>query len=146
VHVPTGPGTTALFGLFRGGGIFREQEKRLLELAQTHLFNAQRLALARTEADDVRLEPGLFVTAGFTPRESETLYWLIQGKTNQEIATLLKVRTDTVSAYLKNTYDKLGVENRVSAAVRALQLARKIDLAFRKDRAGVVTLSVPTIA
>lgn len=52
-----------------------------------------------------------------TDREAEVLGWLIEGKTNAEIASILSVRTRTVDKHCERVYQKLGVENR-TAAVR----------------------------
>lgn len=63
-----------------------------------------------------------FECLGLTPREVEILYWLAQGKTNTEIALILCSNFRTVKKHLEHTYRKLGVENRTSAAFRALEI------------------------
>lgn len=58
---------------------------------------------------------------GLTPREAEVLFWLAQGKANGDIATILELSMPTVKTHLAHIFDKLGVENRTSAVVRALE-------------------------
>jgi DNA-binding CsgD family transcriptional regulator len=52
-----------------------------------------------------------------TSREREVLFWLTQGKSNAEIATILGIATATVGKHLERIYPKLGVENRAAAAM-----------------------------
>lgn len=52
-----------------------------------------------------------------TPRERAVLAHLARGLTNKEIARALDVTYLTVKQYLKHIYRKLGVNNRVAAAV-----------------------------
>lgn len=54
-----------------------------------------------------------------TKRESEVLELITFGKTNPEIGKILNISTSTVSGYVKQIYLKLGVSDRVSAALRA---------------------------
>ena len=58
-----------------------------------------------------------------TPRERDILRWLGAGKRNGEIAQLLGISPRTVQKHLEHLFDKLGVENRTAAVLRALQLA-----------------------
>jgi DNA-binding NarL/FixJ family response regulator len=58
---------------------------------------------------------------GLTPREAEVLFWVAQGKTNPEIATILGIGLTTVKKHLEATFAKLSVENRTSAAAMALE-------------------------
>lgn len=51
-----------------------------------------------------------------TPREREVLFWLQHGKSNAEIAAILKIARATVGKHLERIYPKLGVENRTAAA------------------------------
>jgi len=51
------------------------------------------------------------VSFGLTPRETEVLRWLVQGKSSFEIATILNISVRTVSKHLGAAYLRLGVEN-----------------------------------
>jgi DNA-binding NarL/FixJ family response regulator len=59
---------------------------------------------------------------GLTPRESEVLLWVCQGKSNADIATILETTIHTVKKHLQNIFEKLGVETRNGATVRALEI------------------------
>ena len=48
-----------------------------------------------------------------TKREREILFYLLSGKTNKEVATILKISLNTVNNHVANIYDKSGVKNRV---------------------------------
>ncbi len=61
------------------------------------------------------LEKAFTVTA----RESEVLYWLSMGKTNRDIAQILSLSARTVNKHLEQVFQKMGVDNRTSAAVLA---------------------------
>ncbi|KAJ54242.1 hypothetical protein ACMU_18625 [Actibacterium mucosum KCTC 23349] len=54
-----------------------------------------------------------------TGREGEVLYWLSQGKTNRDIAEILSLSARTINKHLEQIFQKLGVDNRTSAAVLA---------------------------
>jgi DNA-binding NarL/FixJ family response regulator len=66
-------------------------------------------------------KPEQLEALGLTPRESEVLFWVARGKTNDEIATVLGIGLTTVKKHLESTYAKLGVENRTTAAAMALE-------------------------
>jgi DNA-binding NarL/FixJ family response regulator len=68
--------------------------------------------------------PAQLEKLGLTPREAEVLFWVAQGKTNPEIATILGIGLTTVKKHLEATFVKLGVENRTSAAAMALENLR----------------------
>jgi DNA-binding NarL/FixJ family response regulator len=59
----------------------------------------------------------LGVADGLTPRESRVAFWLACGKTNREIGLILEVRSRTVEKHVEHILTKLGVENRVAAAL-----------------------------
>jgi DNA-binding NarL/FixJ family response regulator len=59
---------------------------------------------------------------GLTPRVAETLLWLAQGKTTGEIATILGNSESTVKKHVLEIFDKLGVETRTAAGLRALEV------------------------
>ncbi len=62
------------------------------------------------------------VKLGLTPRAGETLLWLAQGKTNADIATILGITESTVKKHVQEIFEKLGVETRGAATVRALEV------------------------
>ena len=144
MHVPTGPDSLVFVGFLRDGRPCDRAEKELLELVQPHLANGRRLAFAVTAAADTPISPELFAQAGFTPRESDVLYWLTQGKSNEEIAKILRLRADSVSRYLQGIYEKMNVEHRVAATVQALALARMLHANTLALQGGDVLLTVPT--
>lgn len=51
-----------------------------------------------------------------TPREAEVLYWLKQGKTNEEIGVILTAARKTVGKHVEHIFAKLHVETRTAAA------------------------------
>jgi DNA-binding NarL/FixJ family response regulator len=59
---------------------------------------------------------------GLTPRVAETLLWLAQGKTNPEIATILGKSESTVKKHVLEIFEKLCVESRTAASLRALEV------------------------
>lgn len=54
-----------------------------------------------------------------SPRERDCLRFLMQGKTNPEIAELLAVSRNTVHFHLKNLYRKMNVSSRMEAVTAA---------------------------
>jgi DNA-binding NarL/FixJ family response regulator len=57
-----------------------------------------------------------------TPRESEVLQLLTQGRTNRQIAGELVIAPGTAKLYVERILGKLGVSDRTQAAVRAVEL------------------------
>jgi DNA-binding CsgD family transcriptional regulator len=58
-----------------------------------------------------------------TQRERQILALVAAGKTNAEIAFVLSISARTVQKHLEHIFQKLGVETRTAAAVRALTAA-----------------------
>lgn len=77
-----------------------------------------RLSECRTTDDQDILQQQL----GVTGREAEVLLWLSRGKSNREIGQILTISPRTVNKHLEQIFVKLGVENRASAAARAVRL------------------------
>lgn len=65
--------------------------------------------------------PAMLLSLGLTEREAEVLFWAAQGKTNPELCVLLDLQLTTVKKHLASIFQKLGVENRTSAAAMALE-------------------------
>jgi two-component system, NarL family, nitrate/nitrite response regulator NarL len=55
-----------------------------------------------------------------TPRESEILRALCEGKTNAQLAKGFGVSNNTIKFHLRNLYEKLGVQNRAAAVAMLL--------------------------
>jgi DNA-binding NarL/FixJ family response regulator len=77
-----------------------------------------RLSESRTTDEQSILQQHL----GVTGREAEVLLWLSRGKSNREIGQILSISPRTVNKHLEQIFVKLGVENRASAAARAVRL------------------------
>lgn len=61
---------------------------------------------------------------GLSKREAEVLYWVVESKTNAQIAELLSISPRTVHKHLEHVYDKLEVSSRAEAITRALEWLR----------------------
>ncbi len=57
-----------------------------------------------------------------TAREVEVLQALALGKLNKQLAPMLKISESTFKTYLRSIYDKLGVQTRVQAVQRGIEL------------------------
>ncbi len=57
-----------------------------------------------------------------TPREMEVLKLVARGYTNKAVAVQLKISERTVQGHIASLFDKLGVNSRTEAVVRAAQL------------------------
>lgn len=57
-----------------------------------------------------------------TPREHEVLRWASEGKTSQEISTILGISPKTVNLHADNSINKLNAANRTNAVVRAIRM------------------------
>ena len=80
-----------------------------------------RLAEVTAGGDEQLLQQTLQLTS----REAEVLLWISRGKSNREIGEILNISPRTVNKHLEQVFVKLGVENRASAAARAVRaLAR----------------------
>ena len=105
---------------------FDARERNRLELIRQHLGDLYLLARA---VDDARAawgvpRPGADPSPdpALTPRESEVLRWLGSGKTDRDIAEILGISPRTVHKHLQRIYEKLGVETRTAAVVRAMRM------------------------
>jgi DNA-binding NarL/FixJ family response regulator len=56
-----------------------------------------------------------------TPRESEVLARITQGRSNREIAEDLKIAEKTVRIHVSSLLDKMGARDRTQATIYALQ-------------------------
>jgi DNA-binding NarL/FixJ family response regulator len=92
----------------------------LVRAIETRLRRSQQQVNREFKPDFSSAEP--LVRLGLTSRAAEALLWLAQGKTNADIATILGITESTVKKHVQEMFDKLGVETRGAAALRALEV------------------------
>lgn len=92
----------------------------LVNAVEARLRRAELQANREFKLDFSSFEP--LLALGLTPRAAETLLWLSQGKTNPDIAMILGITESTVKKHVQEIFDKLGVETRGAATVRALEV------------------------
>ena len=114
-----GAGMCASLGTAWAQEVTVERERKEALASQ---FVAQKEQQARREfkPDFSSVEP--LQKLGLTARATETLLWLAQGKTNLDIATILGITESTVKKHVQEIFEKLGVETRGAATVRALEV------------------------
>jgi DNA-binding CsgD family transcriptional regulator len=104
-------------------------QAEMARVENVRLSEALAQIAARLESGDTRhppaaqagdIDPAALRGLGLRPREAEVLLWLIQGKSNVEIATILGCSAETVKSHLKRIYAQLDVTNRTAAAASAL--------------------------
>jgi DNA-binding CsgD family transcriptional regulator len=66
------------------------------------------------------ISPKMIKHFHLTRREAEILFWIMQGKTDDVIATLCGISLRTVQKHVEHIYTKMGVENRTSAMLKIL--------------------------
>lgn len=125
LHVPTDDGRLLWFGIQRGGSLaYSERDRQLLTVIQPHLENARRVALLREELrEKVDLNPSFFTRLGYSARLSEVAYWLTAGKSNAEIALIMKRHTQTVKEHITALFNKTGTGNRLALTMHLIAQA-----------------------
>jgi DNA-binding NarL/FixJ family response regulator len=86
-------------------------------------------AIRRVAAGEVVLAPELSRSAslkgernaGLTARELEILQWIVNGKSNKEIADKLSLSVNTVSVHRANIMDTLGIHKTAELVVYAIR-------------------------
>jgi DNA-binding CsgD family transcriptional regulator len=68
------------------------------------------------EEEREAIDYAAFERRGLTSREAEVLHWIVEDKTNRQIATILHTSCRTVEKHLENIFAKLGVRTRTAAA------------------------------
>jgi DNA-binding NarL/FixJ family response regulator len=92
----------------------------LVRAVEARLRRSEQRASREFKPDFSSPEP--LLKLGLTPRAAEALLWLAQGKTNSDIATILGITESTVKKHVQEMFEKLGVETRGAATVRALEV------------------------
>ena len=98
-------------------------------VAKADLLNAIQARFRRSEQQltSGSLTPNFdsyepLLALGLTPRVAEVLLWVAQGKTNADIATILEISEWTVKKHVLEIFEKLGVETRTAASLRAIEV------------------------
>jgi len=91
---------------------FSDRDRERVEVIRPHLGHLYRLSARKNEA--------LEEIEALTARERDVLGWLGAGKTDKDIAAILAISPRTVQKHLQRIYEKLGVETRTAAVMRAL--------------------------
>jgi DNA-binding NarL/FixJ family response regulator len=102
----------------------------LLQAIEARLRRSEQQARREFKPDFSSAGP--LLDLGLTARVAEVLLWVAQGKTNGEIGQILGISESTVKKHLLEIFDRLGVETRSAAAVRAIEALaqpRRRDLA-----------------
>jgi DNA-binding CsgD family transcriptional regulator len=60
---------------------------------------------------------------GLSPRRTEILRWIAEGKSNPEIASILSISVRTVAKHIEKLYQDLGVDHRHAAMALVLNSA-----------------------
>ena len=120
-------GLLVSFVLNRKGRDFSDRECALLDLVRGPLSAFYRNAQAHTR------EQRGFAALPVTAREREVLTWLAAGKTDREIAEILSANPRTVQKHLQHIYEKLGVETRTAAVMRAMELSLRLAAVAAED-------------
>lgn len=81
---------------------------------------------AQSQVSQVRFSPDFssavpLESLGLSRREAEVLLWIAQGKNNEEIGIILGASRNTIKKHVMHLLEKLGVESRNAAAVRAIE-------------------------
>lgn len=100
---------------------FVELAGRRLEFAYVSSTGPNEFLFRLTDASAGREELTLQQSLALTGREAEVLVWISRGKSNREISEILGISPRTVNKHLEQIFEKLGVENRASAAARAVR-------------------------
>lgn len=108
-------GFFSILTLLRSEGDVSPQE--LYEKAGQVLWmcHAMHAVVAQKYADKPAPQPAYKLS----PREAEILRWSGMGKTAGDIATILCLSERTVGFHLKNSFIKLGVNNKIAAVLTA---------------------------
>lgn len=101
--------------------VVERSERRLTARLGPDLPGGRRLILL----DEQALSSSLALQVlGLSRRECEVLACVAAGKTNADVAILLGIAIGTVKKHLEHIFDRLGVETRSAAVVKALEALR----------------------
>jgi LuxR family transcriptional regulator of csgAB operon len=94
-------------------------EKGILAIYAGELWVSRKIMTDYILEDRRQMLPYETSGTGLTKRESEILGTIAEGATNEEIAEKFLISSHTVKSHLYNIYKKVGVSNRLQAALWA---------------------------
>ncbi|PZQ17337.1 MAG: helix-turn-helix transcriptional regulator [Rhodanobacter denitrificans] len=100
-----------------GEPAFSDTERDRMQELRGHVARLYRQALERTARTMPPVERLIHLCPDLTTRQRDVARWIAEGKSNESIAQLLGIRLDTVKSHLRIVYDKLGVDDRLAAAL-----------------------------
>jgi len=96
---------------------FSDRERELLDRVGPVL--SRLFAALRAPSRGSSAAPRVRTDLTLTPRERDVIGWLAGGKTDRDIGAILGCSHRTVQKHLQRIYEKLGVETRTAAVMRA---------------------------
>ncbi|AVN23565.1 MULTISPECIES: LuxR family transcriptional regulator AbaR [Acinetobacter] len=111
-------GTRGMLTLARSSDQLSEKEQKAQYTNMYWLSQTVHSSIAKVVNEMEFAQFNLYLTN----REKEALRWTAEGKTSAEIAQILGVTERTVNFHLGNSMQKLNVNNKISAAIRAVML------------------------
>jgi len=114
---------------------FSDRETTFLALLAPHVAlactNLQRRATLQKKLAGLPFpDSEAFEAIGLTPRESEIMHWMMQGRRDSEIVTILgekrKVSIRTINNHVRNILFKMNAETRTGACINALERIKNI--------------------
>lgn len=104
-----------------GRPAFSDAERDRMQELRGHVARVYRQALERTVQSMPPVERLLHLCPDLSPRQREVARWIAAGKSNESIAELLGIRLDTVKSHVRGVFEKLGVDDRLAAALAVHQ-------------------------
>jgi DNA-binding CsgD family transcriptional regulator len=114
---------------------FSDRETAFLALLAPHIAlactNLQRKTILQRKLAGLPFpDSAAFEAIGLTPRESEVMHWMIQGRRDSEIVTILgearKVSLRTINNHVRNILVKMNAETRTGACINALERIKNL--------------------
>jgi len=105
-----------------GGTLTTAHDGRRLELTCAPRADADGSRVIYLDEKAPPPAPEQLLVLGLTPRETEILFWLAHGKTSPEIGIIVGAAPNTVKKHVEKIMQKLGVETRLAAALKATEI------------------------
>ena len=118
VPIEVGDDVLVSFVLNRKRRDFSDRDRELLDRVGPVL--SRLFAALRAPARVGPRAPRVRIDLELTPRERDVIAWLAGGKTDRDIGAILGCSHRTVQKHLQRIYEKLGVETRTAAVMRAI--------------------------